>query len=147
MSTAATAMMLVTKPDLLELAQLLDGERRWLSMDREHFRILDRKLDEAGVLRDHEIPDDLVTLRSRVRFTDLDTGDQATHFLVMPTQHSAALGTVSVLSPIGAALLGRREGEEIECRVPGGLRRLKIEEVIYQPEAARARREAMTRLA
>ena len=60
----------------------------------------------------------------------------ATYLLVTPAQASAPAGTISVLSPVGAALLGRRQGDTIECRVPGSPRLLKVEQVLYQPEAA-----------
>jgi regulator of nucleoside diphosphate kinase len=66
----------------------------------------------------------------------MDNGNDTTSVLVMPTQAPPASGSISVLSPVGAALMARREGDEVEVRVPGGLRRLRIERMLYQPEGS-----------
>lgn len=128
--------ILITQPDMLKLADLLDGERRWPMMDRGHLRAFARQLAGAAVVRDDEIPRDIITVHSRLRVKDLDGGNDASYVLVMPAHASAAAGAISVLSPVGAALLGRRQGDEIEFRRPGGLGRLRIEQVLFQPEAA-----------
>jgi regulator of nucleoside diphosphate kinase len=56
--------------------------------------------------------------------------------LVFPAEADYERGRLSVLAPIGMALLGYRAGETVEWKVPSGVRRLKIEQVLYQPEAA-----------
>jgi regulator of nucleoside diphosphate kinase len=129
----------ITEPDLARLADLLEGERRWPGMDRELLRALSHKLGDAERVRGDEIPRDVITLQSRVRVKDLETGTDATYLLVTPAHASPSAGTISVLSPVGAALLGRRQGDTIECPVPGGPRRLIVEQVLYQPEAAARR--------
>ena len=85
----------------IQLGDLLEQERRWPGLDREPVQTLRRKLNHAGVVREEEIPSDVVTL-----------------------------------SPIGAALFGRRKGDEIEYGVPGRVQRLAVQKVPYQPEAA-----------
>jgi regulator of nucleoside diphosphate kinase len=60
-----------------------------------------------------------------------------------PDMLALAPGAVSVLSPLGVALLGRREGDEIEYRVPGDTRRLVVKQVLYQPERASFQRETV----
>jgi regulator of nucleoside diphosphate kinase len=55
---------------------------------------------------------------------------------VFPTEADFAEGKISVLAPIGTAILGYKQGDTIEWSVPSGLRRLKVEEILYQPEAA-----------
>jgi regulator of nucleoside diphosphate kinase len=127
---------LVTDQDMLKLGGYLDRRRRWPGPDREDFAALRRKVNSAEVVRSDEIPADVITLDSRVRVKHLADGGVATHTLVMPAQASAVPGTISVMSPIGVALLGCRLGDEIECRVKGGLTGLKVEEVLHQPEAA-----------
>lgn len=131
--------VVVTQPDMAVLADLLDGEHRWPSPDREHTRSLARKLAAADVVDADAIPGDVVTLESRVRVRDLDSGEEARLALVTPAMASAAAGAVSVLSAVGAALMASRPGEPIEFPVPGGTRRLRIEQMLYQPEAARVR--------
>lgn len=129
----------ITEPDLTRLADLLDRERRWPGLDRELLRALSHKVGDAELVRSDEIPRDVITLHSRVRVKDLDTGMDTTYLLVTPAHASTATGALSVLSPVGAALLGHREGDMIEYRLPGGPRRLKVEQVLYQPEAAARR--------
>jgi len=75
-------------------------------------------------------------MNSRVRLRDLRTGECETHTLVYPEAADLELGKLSVLAPLGTALLGSRTGEVIEFDTPGGVRRLKVERVLYQPEAA-----------
>jgi regulator of nucleoside diphosphate kinase len=71
-----------------------------------------------------------------------ETDEGASFTLVIPAHASEAAGAISVLSPFGVALLGRREGDVAEYSVAGGLRLLRIEQVLHQPEAA-ARRVAV----
>ena len=136
-----SASILVTEPDMLKLAQLLDGQRRWPALEEEHRGGLGHVLASAQVVRDDEVPRDVITLNSTVRATDLEAGSDHTHALVMPVHASDGAGAVSVLSPLGVALLGRREGHEIEYRVPGSKRRLTVQQLLYQPERVSFQRE------
>jgi regulator of nucleoside diphosphate kinase len=74
-------------------------------------------------------------MNSEVRLQDMDSGATQRYKLVLPN-HFGFDNSVSVLAPIGTAMLGYRVGDVIEWRVPKGIRRLKILEVLYQPEAA-----------
>jgi regulator of nucleoside diphosphate kinase len=56
--------------------------------------------------------------------------------LVFPNEADADEGRISILAPVGTAMIGYRVGDVIEWQVPSGLRRLKVEEIIYQPEAS-----------
>jgi regulator of nucleoside diphosphate kinase len=133
--------ILVTEPDMLKLAHLLEGQRRWPALEEEHRGGLGHVLASARVVRDDDVPRDVITLNSTVRARDLETGSDHRHVLVMPVHASAEAGAVSVLSPLGVALLGRREGDEIEYRVPGNRKRLAVQQVLYQPERASFQRE------
>jgi regulator of nucleoside diphosphate kinase len=102
---------------------------------------LEDELDRAAVVPTTEVPQDVVTMNSRVKLRDLDSGDAVVFSLVYPSlpraagsEHLAEM-TVSVLAPIGTAVLGYRVGDTIEWEVPGGTRRLKVEEILFQPEA------------
>jgi regulator of nucleoside diphosphate kinase len=128
--------ILITEPDMAQLADLLDGERRWPMLERKHVRALARKLARAAVVHSKAIPPDVVTLESRVRLRDMDKGNDATSVVVMPAHASPASGAISVLSPVGAALMARRQGDEVEVPVAGGSRRLRIEQMLHQPEAS-----------
>jgi regulator of nucleoside diphosphate kinase len=75
-------------------------------------------------------------MNSDVVYEDVETGARRSVRVVYPKDSDAASGRVSVLAPIGAALLGLRVGQEIDWRVPTGVKRIRVAEVRYQPEAA-----------
>jgi regulator of nucleoside diphosphate kinase len=104
--------------------------------DRDDLRDLADELRQAAVVAPEEIPADVITMRTRVRLLDLDQGTTVEYTLVYPNDADFSAGKISILAPIGTAMLGYREGDEIDWPVPGGRRRLRVEAVLYQPEAA-----------
>ena len=82
------------------------------------------------------MPADVVTLNSTVRVIDLESSEATDYTIVMPGEANYEAGRISVLAPLGTALLGYRVGDEIEWDVPRGIRRLRIDAVLFQPEAA-----------
>lgn len=103
--------------------------------DLEPLRALDRELDRAQAVRPEEIPPDVVTMNSKLRMTDLSSGEERIVTLVYPDQANDA-DRISILSALGTALLGYRVGDEIRWEMPAGSLHLRIEELLYQPEAA-----------
>jgi regulator of nucleoside diphosphate kinase len=75
-------------------------------------------------------------MNSQLKVTDLTTGEKMTFRLVFPSDADFERGKVSILAPIGTALIGYRAGDTVHWQVPSGVRRLRIDEVLYQPEAA-----------
>ena len=100
-----------------------------------HLAALERELERASVVPSHMIPGYAVTMNSRVRFTDLSTGELNECTLVFPGSADAAENRISILAPIGAALIGETQGSEVEYEAPGGIMRLRVEQVVFQPEA------------
>jgi regulator of nucleoside diphosphate kinase len=93
--------------------------------------------EEAEIVPGARVPPDVVTIRSRVVFRDELTGSLQTVTLVYPHEVSVDDGRISVLSPVARALFGRRVGDCAQIAVPGGSkRRIRIMELIYQPEAS-----------
>ena len=128
--------IVVTRSDLERLRAIL-GSPGKSARDHEHLLDLSDELERAQVLRDDEMPSDVVTLQSQVRVRDRETGMVSNYTLVSPAQANVSSGYVSVLAPLGTALLGYREGDEVEWQMPGGVRRLWIERVTQsQPLAA-----------
>lgn len=127
----------ITDTDCEKLRQLIEGRRGGNSLDLEHLDVLEQELDRAEVVEPEAIPRDVVTMNSEVRLKDLDSGEEKVYRLLFPAQNRTGNG-ISVLAPIGTAMLGYRVGKVIRWRVPKGTRRLKVLEVIYQPEAAGA---------
>jgi regulator of nucleoside diphosphate kinase len=96
---------------------------------------LEAELARARIVDPKEMPPDVVTMNSEVRFRVLTTGTEKCLRLVYPKDADDSGGTVSVLAPIGSALLGLSRGDEIDWSAPGGgTVRVRIEEVTYQPE-------------
>jgi regulator of nucleoside diphosphate kinase len=97
---------------------------------------LRRELQEGEVVAPTRVPKDVVTMRSRVRVRDVRARESETYTLVYPDEANFDEGRLSVLAPMGTALIGAREGSVVAFDAPGGRRRLKIVKVLYQPEAA-----------
>jgi regulator of nucleoside diphosphate kinase len=104
-----------------------------LKNSRDDLRMLQQELDRASVVAPAEIPPDVVTM---VRVREITSGELTTYSLVFPDQADIEQGRISVVAPIGTAMLGQRVGDEFEWQVPAGPVRLRVEEVFYQPEAA-----------
>ncbi|MBX5462626.1 MAG: nucleoside diphosphate kinase regulator [Steroidobacteraceae bacterium] len=114
-------------------AQMLRGllaARMSSARDQEHLEELSLELERAQVVRPSELPPDVVTMQTRVRVLDLTSGERREVELVPPAEADVSSNRISVLAPLGTALLGYREGDEVEWVMPGGLRRLRIEKVI-----------------
>lgn len=78
------------------------------------------ELDAATILPDAELPSDVVAMESTVTFRDIDSGQESTVELVYPAQADASRNRISILAPVGAALIGLRVGEQITWPVPNG---------------------------
>ena len=105
-------------------------------LDKNAFQELRAELDRAVVVDPKEIDPNVVTVNSRVLIQDVATGEEKEYTLVFPLAADFSVGKISVLVPLGTALLGFRKGDVVEWKVPGGLRKFKIKKVLYQPEAA-----------
>ncbi len=121
----------ITEYDMKRLRSLIEiGSKK----DAGYLERLEEELDRAIIVDPKDIPEDVITMNSRVRIRDVDSGEERTFILVFPGQGQTSEMAISVLAPIGTALLGYREGEIIEWEVPGGLKRFQVAEIIYQPE-------------
>ena len=127
--------ILITESDMKRLKPIVESSDMFFAGDRENFDALEQELDRADVVATEKAPENLVTMNSQVRVRDLDAGAVSVYTLVFPQDADASRNKISVLAPIGTALLGYRVGEMIECRVPAGTKKLKVEAVLYQPEA------------
>lgn len=131
-----TTSIYITELDYNRLHGLIDRTRERNGVDKEYLNKLETELERAEVVDSKDISADVITMRSKVRLKDLVSGESNTYSLVFPTEADFVEGKISVLAPIGTAILGYRLGDTIEWPVPSGLRRLKVEEILYQPESA-----------
>ena len=121
----------LTQADMERLLHLVDA------YPGRRFEQLERELVRAQVVAREEIPPDIVTMDSRVVFEDEGTGERREVTLVYPGSADIDAGRISVLTPVGSALLGLRVGQSIDWELPAGVRRrYRIAAVPYQPEAA-----------
>jgi regulator of nucleoside diphosphate kinase len=124
----------VTDLDSRRLQGLIRGSQVVDTLDSGSVLGLERHLDEAQVTPASQIGPNVVTMSSEVQVTDLDSEETFEFQLVFPHLADASAGKVSVLAPLGMAVLGRSVGEEVEWQVPAGYRRLRVDSVLYQPE-------------
>jgi len=126
--------IVVTEFDARRLRELLARQSETSSLDQVHLQQLQSELERARVLLWEETPTDVVTMHSEVRVLDLESGDRSDYALVFPREADVSAKRISVIAPLGTALLGFREGDTVEWMMPGGIRRLRIERV-HQPVA------------
>lgn len=121
----------LTAKDMDRLRDLLETAKP----DSASSSILGDELAEAEIVPAEQIPNDVVTMRSRVRVRDLRSGEELAFSIVYPFEADASQNRISILAPLGAAMIGYHVGDTIEWPVPAGTRLLRIEEILYQPEA------------
>lgn len=123
----------VSRLDIERIEALLE---RMPPAQAEGYAALLAELDRAEVVEPAQVPPNVVTMNSRVTFVDEADGEQLSLTLVYPN-NAGAPGTVSILAPVGSALLGLAVGQQIEWPTPDGRSRtLKVLDIAYQPEAA-----------
>ena len=131
MNRTATSMRVLTELDHVRIDRLLSRSQR-ASGDTLH-----SVLDDADIVPNHQVPGDVVTMYTRVCVEDPRDGSQRKLAVCYPEDADPNAGFVSVLSPIGTALLGRRVGEIVQWSAPGGnVQQLRIVELLFQPEAS-----------
>lgn len=126
--------ILITAEEHKRLEGLLSSEFAVAFSDKPYLQSLRDRLEMAKPVPSQEVPTDVVTMNSVVRVRELRSREAETYALVYPEEANIAAGKLSVLAPIGTAILGCRVGELVDWQVPQGTIRLHIEELIFQPE-------------
>lgn len=121
--------------------QNLISSLRWLADGSGgNLGALEGKVQRAKIVPSADIPSDVVTMNTTVLIRDLDSGEFERFTLVFPPMANWVSNRVSILAPIGIAVLGCRQGDEVECPAPAGIRRFRIENVLDQTERVTLRR-------
>jgi len=97
--------------------------------------VLEREVSQAVVVNPDQVPATVVTMNSEVEVFDFETTERRCVTVVFPSMADVEAGRVSVLAPLGTALIGKCEGANVSWQTPRGSRQAKIERVVYQPEA------------
>lgn len=125
----------ITEPDKIKLQKLVDDLIKLSSNEKEYVKDLDTELGRAIIVTSDSIPYDVITMHSKVSLL-IDDFENEVLTLVYPNETDIAERKISVLSPIGTAILGYSEGDTIQWEVPSGIVKILVEKVLYQPEAA-----------
>jgi regulator of nucleoside diphosphate kinase len=121
MSSKKTSALVIGKTDYLRLMQLIENN------DTDAADALDQEISRAKVVEDAKLPDNVVAMNSTVTFSDLDSAEEKTIQLVFPQDADVSQLKISVLSPVGSALIGLKIGGTIEWPIPlGKVRRLQV---------------------
>lgn len=126
--------IVITELDLERLEKLIESLPKGSFPGKE---ALEAELFRADVVDSHDIPDTVVTMNSTVRFVVNESKEEFSLTLVYPKDADNSGDKISILAPVGSALLGLNQGDEIQWPKPGGgMMTVRIEEVMYQPERA-----------
>ena len=124
----------ITKGDYDKLIGFTGAVNLSSEFEKKSLNMLKNELDRAIIVEPKKTPKDVITMNSKVCFQDLDSGEEVICTLVYPKDANIDQKKISILAPIGTALIGYKEGDIIEWEVPSGLKRIKIKKLIYQPE-------------
>ncbi len=130
--------IIITAPDHKKLSDLIT-EGNLSERERGEALALERELARARIVAPDAVPPDVITMNSRAELLDLDTGERMEFTVVFPDETDLDEGRISVLAPVGTGMLGYRVGDTFERRAPYGMRRLKVIDVTFQPEASLAK--------
>ncbi|KPL70909.1 hypothetical protein ADN00_17915 [Ornatilinea apprima] len=126
----------ITQADAAKLRDLIRDTHIPGEALNPHLAALNAELDRAVIIDSREIPADVITMNSQAHLEDMETGEEMHFSLVFPESADSQQGKISILAPVGTATLGYRAGDVFEMQTPGGVRKLKIVRVLYQPEAS-----------
>lgn len=127
--------IIITAADHAELYHVISCTPNVSARAQAELKALEGELQRAEIVDPNQIPSDVITLNSQVLLHDLDTGERLEFTLVLPSAADLNEKKISVLAPLGTAMLGYRVGDEFKWPVPSGFRRLKVTRIYFQPEA------------
>jgi|WetSurMetagenome_2_1015567.scaffolds.fasta_scaffold228127_2 regulator of nucleoside diphosphate kinase len=125
----------ITDFDMKRFRWLIDNSYRFDQKYKNDFANLDKELKNAKVVEPKDIPSDVITMNSKFKIKDFSTNEETIYTLVFPFDADMENIGLSVLAPLGMAVIGYRVGDEIEFEDSSDKRKVYIEEIIYQPEA------------
>jgi regulator of nucleoside diphosphate kinase len=126
----------ITEYDAERLKSLIGEAKRLVPRGNEYLDSLEAELDRGQTVAPTEVPPDVITMNSKVCLVDLDTNEEMVFMLVFPQDADIDQSKISILAPIGTAMLGYRVGDVFTWQVPNGARRLEVKQIVYQPEAS-----------
>jgi regulator of nucleoside diphosphate kinase len=126
----------VTTKDAEKLRELIRKAYHSDYRGSDYLKKLTGEIEKASVVQPDQIPPDVITLNSTARLVDQNTDEEMLYTLVFPEDADLSQGKISILAPIGTAMLGYKVGDTFEWDTPGGTRTILVKEILYQPEAS-----------
>lgn len=128
--------LIVNRLDYARIKQCISDAKQFRSISESDAEKLMSELNSANIVEPEAIPSNVVTMNSIVKLSFLNNNKQIQFQIVYPNQANVKENKISIFSPIATALIGYRVKDEIEWIVPAGLTKIRIDEIIYQPEAS-----------
>lgn len=128
--------LIINRLDYARIKKSIHDAKQSGSINNSEAGKLLEELEAAEIVAPEAIPNNVVTMNSIVKVSFLHNDKQVQFQLVYPDQANLKEQKVSIFSPVATALIGYKVADEIEWIVPTGLTRIRIDEIIYQPEAA-----------
>ena len=129
-------MLIINRLDYARIKKCISDAKQFNSISKAEADKLNNELDSAEIVEPDAIPSNVVTMNSIVKLSFLNNNKQVQFQIVYPDQGNLKENKISIFSPIATALIGYKVGDEIEWIVPAGLTNIRIDEIIYQPDAA-----------
>ena len=128
--------LIINRLDYARIKKSISDAKQFKSITNTEAEKLLQELDAAKIVEPEAIPSNVVTMNSIVKLSFLNNDKNIQFQIVYPEQANIKENKISIFSPIATALIGYKVSDEVEWIVPGGLTRIRIDEIIYQPEAA-----------
>ncbi|GEO07367.1 RNA polymerase-binding protein Rnk [Adhaeribacter aerolatus] len=128
--------LIISEKDALRLRERMHHFRQSSVNFTKEINKLTNELSRAQVVEPTQIPMDVVTMHSIIKLKYLQTDKELEMEIVYPEEADIKKNKISIFAPIATALLGYRKGDVIDWEVPSGKVQIRIEDILYQPEAA-----------
>ncbi|HRV51626.1 MAG TPA: nucleoside diphosphate kinase regulator [Bacteroidia bacterium] len=128
--------IIINRLDYSRIKKSINDAKQFRSISNDEAEKLLKELDSAKIVEPEAIPSNVVTMNSIVKLSFQNNNKQIQFQIVYPEQANVKENKISIFSPIATALIGYKVNDEIEWIVPAGLTKIRIDEIIYQPEAA-----------
>ena len=128
--------IIITRNDFSRIQKSIDYAKSMNSIRKNEVENLINELHSAVIVEPHEVPGDVVTMNSSVKIRFPGSNKSMQFQIVYPGDANIRENKISIFSPVATALIGYKAGDEIDWIVPSGLTKIRIEEIVYQPEAA-----------
>ena len=124
----------ITKHDLQRLRKLLSDISKEVHGKESSIQELTNEMNRAHVVSPKEIPENVITMNSRVLLREVESGKDMRLWLVFPDKVDAVKNPVSVLSSLGTAMIGYKTGDVFTWESPDGIKHMEVLDILYQPE-------------